>query len=386
MKLIVALLCFVLVATTSATTNKETVLTKLQHSIENRGLNFLKLLRGVDANGNFKSSVTDTSHTGYDHDAVKKQVSTIDFVDFSASQEIADVRKKIEDVLEKARKEMKGGFAKLEKEVLGKVEAVLNQVCSSSGAKDCWASEKVQCELFAVKEFVQEKRCELVGHALEAVHKVKNDFDNYIKNRYHPRIRVGRRSRPNPQFCRCSQTAQDIVNQKFIDGMLGEYLLDPSSVDSNPEMFDDTDFEMCMGAQMVKGHKFVGRAWKMGRRGGFRRNCLGADGKITLGKHSITDQDEAVDACVNTHKGIEGLLMYYGGQPAQATNTCDGTKDEVGGPNKGRLGYLVDHVFYCTLTKSGMASGCSFADRIGRIHNRNPACIQSTQHGTCLMM
>ena len=136
---------------------------------------------------------------------------------------------------------MKGGFAKLEKEVLGKVEAVLNQVCSSSGAKDCWASEKVQCELFAVKEFVQEKRCELVGHALEAVHKVKNDFDNYIKNRYHPRIRVGRRSRPNPQFCRCSQTAQDIVNQKFIDGMLGEYLLDPSSVDSNPEMFDDTE-------------------------------------------------------------------------------------------------------------------------------------------------
>ena len=168
MKLIVALLCFVLVATTSATTNKETVLTKLQHSIENRGLNFLKLLRSVDANGNFKSSVTDKSHTGYDHDAVKKQVSTIDFVDFSASQEIADVRKKIEDVLEKARKEMKGGFAKLEKEVLGKVEAVLNQVCSSSGAKDCWASEKVQCELFAVKEFVQEKRCELVGHALEA--------------------------------------------------------------------------------------------------------------------------------------------------------------------------------------------------------------------------
>ena len=110
MKLIVALLCFVLVATTSATTNKETVLTKLQHSIENRGLNFLKLLRGVDANGNFKSSVTDTSHTGYDHDAVKKQVSTIDFVDFSASQEIADVRKKIEDVLEKARKEMKHGY------------------------------------------------------------------------------------------------------------------------------------------------------------------------------------------------------------------------------------------------------------------------------------
>ena len=52
------------------------------------------------------------------------------------SQEIADVRKKIEDVPEKARKEMKGGFAKLEKEVLGKAEAVLNQVCSSSGAKD----------------------------------------------------------------------------------------------------------------------------------------------------------------------------------------------------------------------------------------------------------
>ena len=85
MKLIVTLLCFVLVATTSATTNKETVLTKLQHSIENR-IKLLKLLRGVDANGNFKSSVTDKSHTGYDHDAVKKQVSTIDFVDFSVTR------------------------------------------------------------------------------------------------------------------------------------------------------------------------------------------------------------------------------------------------------------------------------------------------------------
>lgn len=382
----IALLCLVFVASATATASKETVLSQLQHSIENRGLNFLKLLRGVDADGNFKSSVTDTSHTGYNHEKVKQQVSNIDFVDFSASQEIADVRAKIEKVLEKARKEMKGGFAKLEKEVLGKVEAVLNQVCGSAGVKDCWASEKVQCELYAVKEFVQEKRCELVGHALDAVHKVKADFDNYIKNRYSQYFRRRRRRVPNKQWCRCQQTAQDVVNQKFIDGMLGEYLLDPSSVDSNPEMFNDQDFEMCMGAHMVKGHKFEGRAWKMGRRGGFGRNCLGADGKVTLGKHSIADQHEMVDECVNTHKGIEGLLMYYGGQPAIAPRTCDGTKDEVGGPNKGRLGYLVDHVFYCTLTKSGMASGCSFKQRIGRITNRNPACIQSTQHSTCLMM
>ena len=36
----IALLCFVFVASATATATKETALSQLQHSIENRGLNF----------------------------------------------------------------------------------------------------------------------------------------------------------------------------------------------------------------------------------------------------------------------------------------------------------------------------------------------------------
>ena len=328
---LIAILSVAFVATAAA--HKETVLGRLQHAVENRGLNFLKMVRGVDAKTNFTSETVSTSHTGYDHEEMKKKIAAIDFVDFSASQDILAVRQNIQKVLKKARKTMRKGFMKLEKEVMSKLSTVLDQVCGDDEGKECWASNKAQCELLAVKEYVQEKRCELASHALEGVRNIKRDFDQYIKARYSEYLDSPEKK--NPKWCNCQQTAQDIVNQRFIDGMLGEYQLDPTTVDSQPEMFEDTDFQMCMGDAMMKPGA---RKWKQMRRGGFKRLCFNGRGNFTIGKRSTGDRAGVVEKCVSQFKGMEGLITYYGGQPAVAPNTCSDLKDEFGGSNKGRLG------------------------------------------------
>ena len=122
--------------------NKETVLGRLQHAVENRGLNFLKMVRGVDAKANYTSETASTSRTGYDHEKVKKEMSAIDFVDFSASKDILAVRQNIQTVLIKARKTMRKGFVKLEKEVMSKLSTVLDQVCDDDEGKECWLATR----------------------------------------------------------------------------------------------------------------------------------------------------------------------------------------------------------------------------------------------------
>ena len=63
---LIAILSVAFVATAAA--HKETVLGRLQHAVENRGLNFLKMVRGVDAKTNFTSEAVSTSHASYDHE------------------------------------------------------------------------------------------------------------------------------------------------------------------------------------------------------------------------------------------------------------------------------------------------------------------------------
>lgn len=338
--------------------------------------------KGVDLDGKYLSHTNANVDGGYDHEAIKKKVGTIDLVDFKAAWDIAAIRVKIEEVLAKARKEMKNGFAKLESAVVDKVTSILDQVCK--GQSECWAAEKVQCELHSVKEFVQEKRCELVSHALAAVEKVKKDFDDYIVRRYNSKLPNGAH---NPEFCNCRQTPQDIIDRTFIDGMLGTFLLDGDSLKNGgePKTYDEGDFADCMAHRMVVGHKFTAGKWRKKRIA--QRKCAvrrGKDkGKINLSEHSILNDDEKVDQCVENHMGIQGLIHYYGGEPQEK---CDGILDEVGGPGKGRIGYLVDHVFFCTLTLSRISTGCSFKQMIASKANRSPVCIQSSMHPICLQM
>jgi hypothetical protein len=367
MNKLLILACLALVATSSASTLK------------------LRASKGVDLNGKYLSHTNANVDGGYDHEAIKKKVGTIDLVDFKAAWDIAAIRIKIEDVLAKARKEMKAGFAKLESAVTDKVSSILDQVCK--GQSECWAAEKVQCELHSVKEFVQEKRCELVSHALTAVDKVKNDFDDYIVRRYNSKLANGAH---NPEYCNCRQTPQDILDRTFVDGMLGTFLLDADSVKNggSPETYDEGDFANCMAHRMVVGHKYTAGKWRKKKMA--LKKCAirsGKDkGKINLSEHSILNDDEKVDECVEKHMGIQGLIHYYGGEPAVAPKKCDGMLDEIGGPGKGRIGYLVDHVFFCTLTLSKISTGCSFKQMIASKANRSPVCIQSSAHPICLNM
>ena len=91
---------------------------------------------------------------------------------------------------------------------------------------------------------------------------------------------------------------------------------------------------------------------------------------ISLGKHSVNNNEDptkmtAEDECHNTQNGIAGLIKYYGGarQPR-----CDSTlMAVVGGDGRGRIGFLVDHVFFCTLHMTKMFQQrdvCSFKNII----------------------
>lgn len=350
----------------------------------------------------FDGDVNKQHESGMDIHDVKHKMTTslndaIKIVSFDSALDIAAIRQKIDDVLDKARNELRKGFGKLESEVVKRVQSIIKIACPVSQDSGCWAADKVQCELHDVVEFVQEKRCELVNHALEALDKVKASFAQYEEANY------------NPKDSTHTITQQDYLDLGFVNGVLGDYLMDgtASKNDAGPIYFSESSIEQCMGDnEAIKGHTFSvarGRARRTAQRAWTGANadakCIRTkeDGSkaINLGKHSVNNNEDptkmtAEDECHNTQNGIAGLIKYYGGarQPR-----CDSTlMAVVGGDGRGRIGFLVDHVFFCTLHMTKMFQQrdvCSFKNiiqfRRGRrgTSRRSRNCITHSNHKKC---
>ena len=350
----------------------------------------------------FDGEVNKQHEGGMDIHDVKHKMTTslndaIKIVSFDSALDIAAIRQKIDDVLEQARNELRKGFGKLESEVVKRVQSIIKIACPLSEDSGCWAADKVQCELHDVVEFVQEKRCELVNHALDALEKVKTSFAQYEEANYNPK---------NPSH---DVTQQDLLDLGFVNGVLGDYLMDgtASKKQAMPVYFSESRIEECMGdAEAIKGHSFSvakGRARRTAQREWSGANadakCIRTteDGSksINLGKHSVNNDNDPTkmtveDECHNTQNGIGGLIKYYGGERQPR---CDSTlMAVVGGDGRGRIGYLVDHVFFCTLHMTKMFQQkdvCSFKNiiqfRRGRrgTSSRSRNCITHSNHKKC---
>lgn len=335
------------------------------------------------------------------HEVKSKMTSSLNdaikIVSFDSALDIAAIRQKIDDVLEKAREELRKGFGKLESEVVKRVQSIIKIACPLVDSSECWAADKVQCELHDVVEFVQEKRCELVNHALDALDKVKKSFDDYTEANYNPK---------NPAH---TITQQDLLDLAFVNGVLGDYLMDGTTSKKlgGPVYFDEASITQCMGdTEAITGHTFSygrGRARRTASREWTGSNadakCIRTkeDGSktISLHKHSVNNNDDPTkmtveDECHNTQNGIGGLIKYYGGERQPR---CDSTiMAVVGGEGRGRIGYLVDHVFFCTLHLTKMFKQrdvCSWRNIIsfrrgrrgGSRRTRN--CITHSNHRKC---
>lgn len=350
----------------------------------------------------FDGDVNKQHSGGLQVDEVKNKMTTslndaIKIVSFDSALDIAAIRQKIDDVLEKAREELRKGFGKLESEVVKRVQSIIKIACPLVEDKDCWAADKVQCELHDVVEFVQEKRCELVNHALDALDKVKKSFDEYTLANYNPK---------NPAH---QITQQDYLDLGFVNGVLGDFLMDGTSSKSEggPIYFSSDSIEQCMGdTEAITGHTFSHGKGRNRRKAMSEWTGKNADAKcirtkedgsktISLHKHSVNNGDDPTkmtveDECHNNQNGIGGLIKYYGGE---RQSRCDSTlMAVVGGEGRGRIGFLVDHVFFCTLHLTKMFEQkdvCSFRHiidfRRGRrgTSRRARNCITHSNHKKC---